>query len=250
MSNQPHSNRRLSAGLFLAIFAAVLWIGHAEFVNAEHGGRYYDGRHGHNHYYPQRGVYVGSVPRGYRVLPYGGVNYYYARGVWYRPYGARFIVVGPPIGVVVPILPPYYATIWWGGVPYYYANDVYYSQAPGGYMVVNPPPGVVSQSPPPGAVPPSPETAEKMFIYPRQVRPSSRKQPISMLATAGPWARPATTRPFHLAVRRIPGEIVNTRGPLGLASIRVGTRSSNIESFEKSRGERSRYCRVSGKKPA
>ncbi len=175
MSNQPHSNRRLSAGLFLAIFAAVLWIGHAEFVNAEHGGRYYDGRHGHNHYYPQRGVYVGSVPRGYRVLPYGGVNYYYARGVWYRPYGARFIVVGPPIGVVVPILPPYYATIWWGGVPYYYANDVYYSQAPGGYMVVNPPPGVVSQSPPPGAVPPSPETAEKMFIYPRQGQTEQQK---------------------------------------------------------------------------
>ena len=124
------------------------------------GGRYYDGRHGHNHYYPQRGVYVGSVPRGYRVLPYGGVNYYYARGVWYRPYGARFIVVGPPIGVVVPILPPYYATIWWGGVPYYYANDVYYSQAPEN-MVVNPPPGVVSQSPPPGAVPPSPRRPKR-----------------------------------------------------------------------------------------
>ena len=47
---------------------------------------------------------------------HGGSPYYYGGGGWYRPYGARFMVVAPP----------FYTTLWFGGAPYYYANDTYY----------------------------------------------------------------------------------------------------------------------------
>jgi hypothetical protein len=123
-------------------------------------GRALDYRHGHNQYYPRHGHYVRAVPGGHRVIVHGGVNYYYSRGVWYRPWGPRFVVVGPPVGVVVPYLPPFYATIWVGSVPYYYANSVYYVAAPGGYAVVDPPQVPVAEAP----LPPS----EQVYVYPRE----------------------------------------------------------------------------------
>lgn len=181
MLKKPYTAGWIATGIFLAIFSGILWIGQVQLAQADGHGRVYDGRYGHNHYYPARGVYVNAVPGGYRVLPYGGINYYYAGGVWYRPYGGRFVIVGPPIGVFVPFLPPYYATVMVGGVPYYYANDVYYAQAPGGYVVVNPPAGAVVVGPPPPPVavtappPPPPPVAEKMFIYPRQGQTEQQK---------------------------------------------------------------------------
>ena len=46
------------------------------------------------------------------VLPYGAVSYgygpgryWYHGGVWYRPWGPRFVVVAPPVGYVVPAEP-------------------------------------------------------------------------------------------------------------------------------------------------
>ncbi|MEN6466677.1 MAG: DUF6515 family protein [Syntrophaceae bacterium] len=124
-------------------------------------GRVLDTRHGHNHRYPVHGHYVRTVPAGHRVVVHGGVNYYYHGGVWYRPWGPRFVVVGPPVGIVVPFLPPFYATVWVGAVPYYYANSVYYVSAPGGYAVVDPPQqGQVAGAPPP--------PADQAYVYPRQ----------------------------------------------------------------------------------
>ncbi len=130
-------------------------------------GRVFDTRYGHNHYYPAHGHYVRAVPAGHRVVAFGGVNYYYSRGVWYRPWGPRFVVVGPPFGIVVPFLPPYYATVWVGSVPYFYANSVYYTSVPGGYSVVEPPQGPVAEAP----LPPS----DQAYIYPRQGQ-DDRKQ--------------------------------------------------------------------------
>lgn len=124
-------------------------------------GRVLDSRYGHNHYYPAHGHYVRAVPYGHRVVVHGGVHYYYHGGVWYRPWGSRFVVVGPPVGIVVPFLPPFYTTIWVGAVPYYYANSVYYVPAPGGYAVVDPPQGQIAEAPP---LPP----ADQVYVYPRQ----------------------------------------------------------------------------------
>ncbi len=130
-----------------------------------HHGEYLDSRHHHDRYYPSRGRYYSALPPGHRVFVYGGHRYFFHDGIWFRPEGARFVVVAPPIGIVVPVLPPFYATIWIGGVPYYYANDVYYVPAPGGYMVTSPPPGAV---PPVAAAPPPSESAGRSFVYPRK----------------------------------------------------------------------------------
>jgi len=121
-----------------------------------------DKRYGHNHYYPPRGYAVPVLPRDYRVVHYHGSPYYYHSGIWYRPYGSRFVVIVPPFGIVVPILPPFYTTIWWGGIPYYYAGGVYYTWYPDyrGYVVTEPPPEAQVQQ---EAV-----VSDELYIYPKK----------------------------------------------------------------------------------
>jgi hypothetical protein len=127
-------------------------------------GYVYDGRYGHNHYYPPRGYAVGALPRGYVTVNYRGGPYYYHGGVWYRPYGPRFVVVRPAIGLFVPFLPSFYTTVWFGGVPYYYADDVYYTYRAGrGYEVVDPPGGATAQ----GTTSPPGKSGNDLFIYPK-----------------------------------------------------------------------------------
>lgn len=124
-----------------------------------------DHRYGHDHYYPPRGYAVHSLPTGSVTVVFGGSNWFYHAGVWFRPYGGRFVVSVPPIGIIVPLLPPAYATLWIGGIPYYYANDVYYTATPGGYAVVAPPPGAETAQPTPP--PPPPMAASEPIVYPR-----------------------------------------------------------------------------------
>ena len=99
----------------------------------------YEGYRAHRH--PGHRGYVRVLPRHHHMTYHGGLRYYVSGGVWYRPWGGRFVIVAPPVGFVVPFLPPYYETVHVNGVPYYYANDVYYVQSPNGYRIVNPPQG-------------------------------------------------------------------------------------------------------------
>jgi hypothetical protein len=100
-----------------------------------------DRRYGHDHYYPPRGYFQHSLPRGYMTFRHHDRRYYYWGGIWYLSSGVGFIVAVPPFGIVVPVLPPYYTTIWVGGIPYYYANGVYYVWRPAqqGYVVTEAP---------------------------------------------------------------------------------------------------------------
>jgi hypothetical protein len=151
------------------ILSGILLLVFAQAAQADRGDRgdrrggdsrqFRDSRYQHDRTYPARGQYVRALPRDRRVVVHGGSRYYSHGGVWYRPSGARFTIVAPPIGLFVPFLPPFYSTIWVSRVPYYYANDVYYTHRGDGYVVVAPPAEQVSQAPPP---------AEEMFIYPRQ----------------------------------------------------------------------------------
>ncbi len=118
----------------------------------EHGARPKHGR-------PPHGARVAALPREHWSGVHGGVQLYFSQGVWYRPWGQRFVVVAPPLGVVVPLLPPGYAIVRAGPTVYFRADDVYYRSCPdGGYIVVEPP-----QQAEPVA-----EPADQLFIYPRQ----------------------------------------------------------------------------------
>jgi hypothetical protein len=111
--------------------------------------------------------------------------YYFAHGVWYRPYGGRYVVIAPPFGLFVPFLPPAYATIWVTGIPYYYANEVYYTQTAGGYVVAEPPQGEVSETSP-GTQQGMESSEYKMFIYPRKGQ--SEKQQATDRYECHTWA--------------------------------------------------------------
>ena len=134
-----------------------------------HNGYVLDSRYNHNHYYPPRGYAVRSLPRGYTLVRHGGSQYYFHAGVWYRPYGPRFIVVRPPIGLFVSVLPPFYSTIWVRGRPFYYADDAYYVWRPQrrGYEVTEPP-AEADVSTQPGA-------ADDIFIYPKNGQSESQQ---------------------------------------------------------------------------
>jgi len=125
-----------------------------------------DGRFGHNHYYPSRGVWVRDLPRERYIVNGPRGRYWYSGGVWYS-YGPRgYVVVGPPAGLFVPVLPPYYTTVWVSGVPYYYANDSYYvwRSSDQQYEVVDAPDESAASTEPP---PPAPSANDDIFVYPK-----------------------------------------------------------------------------------
>lgn len=133
-------------------------------------GWHLDQRYHHDHYYPPHGYGVSVLPAGSISIGFGGGNWFFHAGVWFRPLGGRFIVSAPPIGIFVPLLPPAYATLWIGGAPFYYANGVYYAPAPGqGYAVVNPPIGAATALPLPvaPATVAAPGVPAPLIIYPR-----------------------------------------------------------------------------------
>jgi hypothetical protein len=167
-------NRPLS-GLVVALCLATLTpvSGFAE-PERDHRQEHFDVRHGHNQYYPNRGVEIRGVPRDARFFDYRGARYWFSGGVWYRPRGPRFLVVAPPVGIYVPIIPALATALINGGLQYYYANETYYLYHPdvGQYEVVDPPPGAVGPGGPggqPGAAmtgsPGSPSGS--VFVYPK-----------------------------------------------------------------------------------
>ena len=124
-------------------------------------GEVLDARYHHDRYYPPVGYAVRNVPVGGVWVDHGQSRYWYCGGVWYRPYGPRWVVIEPPLGVYVSFLPPYYTTLWYSGLPYYYANGGYYTYQDErrAYEVVDPPSDAqaVIETPP----------VEEIYTYPR-----------------------------------------------------------------------------------
>jgi len=100
-----------------------------------------DIRHGHDHYYPDRGAIVRDLPVGTIGTSYAGVSYRYHDGIWLEPHGPAYMVVAPPVGLIAPTLPLYSTVVTHGSDSFLYCNDTYYRPRPdlGGYEVVNDP---------------------------------------------------------------------------------------------------------------
>jgi len=174
MHKMKATARHLAMALTLSALAATsAWAQHDEHRERHGDDRFrnphwvYDSRHHLNHYYPVHGEFVAALPGGAISIAVGSGRFFFHGGVWFRPYGPRFVVIAPPIGIVVPVLPPAYVTLWVGGAPYYYANDVYYTPAPGGYVVTAPPPNIEAAPPPPSPLPGQPPSVPEPVIYPR-----------------------------------------------------------------------------------
>jgi hypothetical protein len=89
----------------------------------------------------QPGYVIDRFPeRDYRV-PYGGRDYFYSGGYWYRPQGQRYVVVQPPRGIRVQYLPNYAQQVLIGGSVLFLAAGSYYAyqESTQDYMVVEPP---------------------------------------------------------------------------------------------------------------
>ncbi len=129
-------------------------------------GQWWDGAHGHGHYYPAPGYGVRVLPPGAHAVWWSGARYAFHDGIWYSPGPHGFVVVRPPFGVVVPVLPVFRTVVVIGGLSYLYANGVYYREViGGGYEVVPPPVGPGGEPQPAPPVPPP--APAKVFVYPR-----------------------------------------------------------------------------------
>lgn len=77
--------------------------------------------------YPRIGFSIGVLPFGYYPFFIGADQYYYADGIFYRPYGdGNYQVVAPPVGAEIPKLPSHASSIVIDGQQYYEVNGVYY----------------------------------------------------------------------------------------------------------------------------
>ncbi|MEZ5609920.1 MAG: DUF6515 family protein [Rhodocyclaceae bacterium] len=142
-------------------------------------------RHVDNRHYPRRGTVIGALPHEHRVITYRSTRYYFDDGVWYRPFGASFMVIAPPIGIFVPILPLGYITMQIGGNAYYVANDVYYARRGDGYVVVEPPAGIADYRSDDYSA-----GQDQIFIYPRKGQ--SEAQQARDRYECHAWARDQT----------------------------------------------------------
>ena len=200
----PAPRRRLSPGWLIGAIVALAACSSGALAQDHRGRSQGDGRaqhlqldqrYHHDHYYPRQGYAMPVLPGGSLGIGFGGGNYFFHGGVWFRPFGGHFRVVMPPIGIVLPLLPPAYATLWIGGAPYYYANGVYYAAAPGqGYAVVAPPPGADAAQPGAQAPVAKPLPLPEPIVYPRNGQ--SAAQTEADRVDCNRWA---TTQPSAMA---------------------------------------------------
>ena len=157
----------------------------------------FDGRYGHNHYYPSRGFVYGTLPLGAVSVGYGGGNYFFHGGVWFRPYGGRYIVVQPPLGIYLPCCRPTTPRSGSAACRTTTPTASTTTSAPGqGYVVVAPPPGVdTTQTAPPPA--PAPVAPDPIF-YPRNNQSAAQTEADRRDCNA--WA---TTQPNAMADAKV-----------------------------------------------
>jgi hypothetical protein len=195
--------------------------------------KHHDSRHGHDHYYPDRGAIVRDLPVGTIGTSYAGVSYRYHDGIWLEPRGPAYMVVAPPIGLVAPTLPLYSTVVTHGADSYLYCNDTYYRPRPdlGGYEVVNDP--TLESAPPAapdalvgGAMPSAPAVGAATVVA---ASPSLAAATTTPAATAVPAA--AVVREAGLTGGAMPGVAsapATSAAPTVAAVSAAGTGTSKV----------------------
>ena len=100
------------------------------------------------HYVP-RGHETRDLPRGILRIILGGLEFYYAEGMFYRAVADHYVVVPAPVGAVVTSVPAGCQPLIIEGTPHYLINGTTYVYTGVGYQVVPTPRVLVMQPPPP-----------------------------------------------------------------------------------------------------
>ncbi len=116
------------------------------------GGGYYAPRGSYHYYGPGYGAARVYYHPHYSYIGFGGMNYGYYNGLFYRSYGFGLHLTLPPLGIRIGVLPYGYYPFYFGPNPYYYYGGIFYSPYnDGGYQVVAPPLGALVPELPAGA---------------------------------------------------------------------------------------------------
>ncbi len=86
--------------------------------------------------YPKIGVVVTTVHQP-KIYVHKGVRFHYAKGIWYRPYGKRFVVSAAPVGIRIAKLPRGRRVVYVKGRKYYRYHGIWYQKRGRAYVVVN-----------------------------------------------------------------------------------------------------------------
>jgi hypothetical protein len=121
--------------IFFALLFAAMCITQATPLAAQH-------RRGEERVRGRAPVVVNLPAERTRVIA-GGREYFYTRGIFYRPGPRGYIVTRGPIGARVRMLPPGYVTLQIGGGPFFFYYGTYYRLDPArrDYVVVAQPEG-------------------------------------------------------------------------------------------------------------
>lgn len=85
------------------------------------------------------GTAIDVLPGGAVTLTVGRVDYFYHRGMFFRPHRWGFVAVPAPVGALVVVLPPGHMVVRVDGARYHYYHGVFYEPTGDRYRVVRPP---------------------------------------------------------------------------------------------------------------
>jgi hypothetical protein len=86
--------------------------------------------------YPKHGTVVTTVHKP-KVVIHNGTRFHFAKGVWYRAQGKKYVVCAAPLGGVVKRLPKGYKVVRVNGRKLYKYKGIWYQKRRGGYIIVN-----------------------------------------------------------------------------------------------------------------
>lgn len=99
---------------------------------------------------PRRNTVIQAVPSTSVSIAFGGINFRYNNGIYYKPYRNTYIVAPPPFGIRVRYLPVGFRVVNVYNRTYNYYNGAYYEPVGNEYVVVPPPVGALVESIPDG----------------------------------------------------------------------------------------------------
>ena len=86
--------------------------------------------------YPKHGTVVTTVHKP-KIVVHKGAKFHFAKGVWYKTRGKKYVVCTAPVGVMVRHLPRGFKVVRLNGRKMYKYKGIWYQKKRGGFIIVN-----------------------------------------------------------------------------------------------------------------